>query len=120
MFYTRKLKFTNISPLYLLINSNKIYAIYIQFLKKKDNECSLLVQKFLAPISSRVSLSPSKQTDKKKEKSKTGQKKIQKETGKERNNTDGIFAVSGRRAKQRRNACGWTGRRESWDLQLPL
>lgn len=56
----------------------------------------------------------------KKEKSKTGQKKIQKETGKERNNTDGIFAVSGRRAKQRRNACGWTGRRESWDLQLPL
>lgn len=57
---------------------------------------------------------------KKKKKVKLAKKKIQKETGKERNNTDGIFAVSGRRAKQRRNACGWTGRRESWDLQLPL
>lgn len=79
VFYTRKLKFTNISPLYLLINSNKIYAIYIQFLKKRGqwvfSSRSKIPRPYIKPC---VSLA---EQTKKKKKVKLAKKKYRKKQG---------------------------------------
>lgn len=81
MFYTRKLKFTNISPLYLLINSNKIYAIYT-IPKKKRTMSVLFSFKNSSPLYQAVCLSrrANKRT-KKKKKVKLAKKKYRKKQG---------------------------------------
>lgn len=73
------------------------------------------------PISSRVSLSPNKQTDGKKKRNWRKKNKYRKtQRRKQITRMEFLQFQVGFGVKQRRNACGWTGRRESWDLQLPL